>query len=157
VAVYHPNHARCLPFRLAGPLESDWAFCGRVSELMYSKKASDNTSNAPLPLILLSRCRDNVYICLSNVPQAARESVKQFCSVLLHSIYGIKFKWEPHGTHYTWGKGSIGVVGVDLDLLRKGTTIVGDSSSEGEWLRWVDTTFPHARHVSGMQVTLHAC
>ena len=68
-------------------------------------------------------------------------------SVLLHTIYGIHLKWEPHGDRYVWGEGSIGVCGGDLALMRKGAFLGDLPLEEGEWEKWVHTSSPHAPKV----------
>ena len=65
-------------------------------------------------------------------------------SILLHSIYGIRLKWEPHGDRYVWGEGSIGVQGGELSLIRKGAFLDVPPPEDQEWEKWVDTSSPHA-------------
>ena len=48
-------------------------------------------------LILLSRYRDNIYICLLNASNEELGLLRNIIELLLHSTYGIKLKWEPHG------------------------------------------------------------
>ena len=47
-------------------------------------------------LALLSRYRDNLYICLANVPDHELELVKMILSSILKNVYGITLKGENH-------------------------------------------------------------
>ena len=45
-------------------------------------------------LILLSRYRDNIYICILNASDEELSLLQNIIEVLLHSTYGIGLKWE---------------------------------------------------------------
>ena len=62
-----------------------------------------------VPLELLSRLEDNLYIVCMHLPEGLRVIVREALSVLLHLVYGICLKWEAHVAMASWGKGCIGV------------------------------------------------
>ena len=45
-------------------------------------------------LALMSRYRDNLYICLANVPKHKLELVKMILVSILKNVYGIPLQWE---------------------------------------------------------------
>ena len=59
--------------------------------------------------------------------------IKCFCSALLHSVYGIRLKWEPHRERVVWGEGALMVINGTLNLSRKGTRVGREVVSDGEW------------------------
>ena len=59
--------------------------------------SSGDSGTAPLPLVLLSRYRDNLYIVFANLPDHLLSHVQFAVASLLPTIYGIPLKWEPHG------------------------------------------------------------
>ena len=115
-----------------------------VSEIIADKGPQPRFVHDPFPLVIISRYRDNIYICLANVPPSASGAIAHAISILLHSIYGIRLKWEPHGDRYVWGEGSIGVQGGELSLIRKGAFLDVPPPEDQEWEKWVDTSSPHA-------------
>ena len=60
-----------------------------------------NDSDAPTPMSMLGRYRDNVYVAFSNVPAEIRIHLRYALSILLRSTYNIPLKWEPHGLSVT--------------------------------------------------------
>ena len=48
-------------------------------------------------LILVSRYRDNIYICILNARDDKLSILQNIIELLLLNTYGIKLKWEPHG------------------------------------------------------------
>ena len=100
--------------------------------------------------VFLSRYRDNIYISLLNVKGEIAHKVRIAVSALLHSIYGIKLKWEPHGDVVTWGEGALSVQQDGLHLHRKGV-VPALHAPEPEWLNWVDASSPHTRNVWASQ------
>ena len=74
-----------------------------VSEIV-GEVTSEKITHSPFLFVIISRCRDKIYLCMANVPLEARSALLYSCSVvghawsvLLHTIYGIDLKWEPHG------------------------------------------------------------
>ena len=74
-----------------------------VSEIV-GEVTSEKITHSPFLFVIISRCRDKIYLCMANVPLEARSALLCSCSVvghawsvLLHTIYGIDLKWEPHG------------------------------------------------------------
>ena len=55
-------------------------------------------------LILLSRYRANIYIRILNAKDERLTIQQNIIELLLHSTYGIKLKWEPHGDSVIWGR-----------------------------------------------------
>ena len=51
----------------------------------------------PFPFVIISRYRDNIYICFANVPLSVSGAIAHSIYILPHSIYGIRLKWEPPG------------------------------------------------------------
>ena len=115
-----------------------------VSEVIVHNKPNPRFTHKPFFFVIISRYRDNIYICLANVPPSASGAIAHAISVLLHSMYGIRLKWEPQGECCVWGEGSIGVHGGGLCLIRKGAFIDNPPLDDGEWEKWVDTSSPHA-------------
>ena len=72
------------------------------------------------------------------VPPSLLDVVKTVVSSLLHSVYGIRLKWEPHGARVVRGEGSLAPDGDKLSLLRKGVILDTPSGDSLEWERWVD-------------------
>lgn len=96
------------------------------------------------PFVLISRYTDNIYLCVGNCSPTLTEMVKVAVTSLLHSVYGIRLQWEPHGSRYKWGQVSTAPMDSKLSLLWKGVDTDGKVE---EWERWVDVTSPHARLV----------
>ena len=71
-------------------------------------------------VVLLSRYRDNLYICIMNAKTHQLPALKRLMSLLLHQIYGIKVKWESHTEDVVWGEGVLRSEGNHLTLHRKG-------------------------------------
>ena len=115
-----------------------------VSEIIAHRAPDPRFTHSPFPFVIISRYRDNIYICLANVPPSASGAIAHAISVLLHSIYGIHLKWEPHGERYIWGEGSTEVCGSGLSLIRKGAFLDDPPLEDREWEKWVDTSSPHA-------------
>ena len=115
-----------------------------VGGIIADKGPQPRFVHDPFPLVIISRYRDNIYICLANVPPSVSGAIAHAISILLHSIYGIRLKWEPHGDCYIWGEGSIGVQGGELSLIRKGACLDDPPLEDQEWEKWVDTSSPHA-------------
>ena len=113
-----------------------------VSEIIADRVPDQRFTHRPFPFI--RRYRDNIYICLANVPPSASGAIAHAISVLLHTIYGVQLKWEPQGERYIWGEGSIGVDGGGISLIRKGAFLDEPPLEDREWERWVDTSSPHA-------------
>ena len=102
-----------------------------------------------VPLILLSRFKDNLYIVCLHIPAHLKSLVREALSVLLHLVYGVKLKWELHHAVATWGEGSLRLSAQgSLVLLRKPCTLClnGDPLNE-KWCKWVDRWSPHCRLV----------
>ena len=55
-------------------------------------------------LILLSRHRDNIYICILNARDKELTMLQNIIEPLLHSAYGIKLKWDPMETQPYGGR-----------------------------------------------------
>ena len=126
-----------------------------VGECLHEKVSIPipHTILCDVKIVLLSRYKDNVYICLINFPDTERTLVKHIISVLLGHVYGIKLKWEPHPSHcVTWGEGTITPLGTStVSLTRKNITtflpITYATIGCVEWDTWVDVTSSHARLV----------
>ena len=102
----------------------------------------------PVPVILMSRYPDNIYIMLLNIAEGLVPIVKTFATTLLHTTYGIRLKWEPGSPNeVVWGEGRITSENNCLSLTRKGVTLSLEQPQLFEWHRWVDCFSPHARVV----------
>ena len=55
-------------------------------------------------LILLSRYRDNIYICILHARDKELTKLQNIIELLQHGTYGIKLKWEPDGDSVIWGR-----------------------------------------------------
>ena len=73
------------------------------------------------PFVLWVRYRNNIDICLANPSPVLRNVLRVAISATLHELYGIRLKWEPHGTTYVWGEGSLAPSGAKVTLIRKGS------------------------------------
>ena len=71
-------------------------------------KATDIASVPPMPIILMSRYRDNIYLTFLNLTAQETAVAKILISSLLHCIYGIALKWETHGELVVWGECQVG-------------------------------------------------
>ena len=104
-------------------------------------------------LALLSRYRDNLYICLANVPDHESELVKMILASILKNVYGIPLKWENHSKDVTWGEACSEAF--PLSLVRKGCAMSIHGDTPREWESWVSTSSPNARPVwNSIQFTL---
>ena len=75
----------------------------------------------PVPVTLMSRYWDNIYIMLLNIVEQLVTVVKNFITLLLHTTYGICLKWEPSSPNeVVWGEGRITSSEQSLGLTRKG-------------------------------------
>ena len=113
------------------------------------QRTSGTACIPPLPIILLSRYRDNIYISLLNLSLSETAMAKIVISALLNSIYGIRLKWEQHTDIIVWGECQTSHNSRrPLSLQCKGTvSSLGDPAETPEWCRWVDAHSPHARIV----------
>ena len=122
----------------------------------------DDPSQFPtIPMILLSRFKDNVYIISLHIPSALLPVVTEGMTQLLQLIYGLRLKWEKHDDLVTWGEGKLGVAPDGHMLLyRKSCTLsLSVPISQYEWGTCVDRHSPHCRLVWRSQFPglLHKC
>ena len=115
----------------------------------------------PSKIIILSRYRDNIYICLLNFPEEDKPLIKVVITHLLAKVYGINLKWEPSSPDsVTWGEATISFTNKGTSLTRKGEVYSLDNLTDSpEWDTWVDYSSPHARLVwrSHFPSVLHKC
>ena len=127
-----------------------------------SRCHEDDPSRFPaVPMILLSRFGDNVYIICLHIPSALLPVVTEGTTQLLQLVYGLRLKWEKHGDLVTWGEGKLGVApDGHMPLYRKSCTLsLSVPISQSEWGTWVDRHSPHCRLVWRSQFPglLHKC
>ena len=108
---------------------------------------------------LLSRYRDNLYICLANVSDHELELVKAILASFLKNVYGIPLQWENHSKDVIWGEACIRSEASPVSLVRKGCAMSMHSDTPGEWESWVFASSPNARPVwnSHFVALLHKC
>ena len=97
-------------------------------------------------LILLSRYRANLYICILNASNEELSLLQNIIEVLLHSTYGIKLKQQPHGDLVIWGQGALQVTDTGVSLTRKAMppSLQGMRDAPG-WSTCADASSPCAR------------
>ena len=64
----------------------------------------------PSRIILLSRYRDDIHVCLLHFPDSEVPFIKELISHLTRCYtrcYGIKLKWEPSPDHVVWGEAAL--------------------------------------------------
>ena len=114
-----------------------------------------------VPMILLSRLKDNVYVICWHIPSALIPVVTEGITQLLQLIYGLLLKWEKHDDLVTWGEGKWGVTRDDHMLLYRTSCTLSLSVPIGQykWGTWVDRHSPHCRLVWRSQFPglLHNC
>ena len=97
---------------------------------------SDLVDGYPLPLVIISRYRDNIYIVVCGVHETEYPVLKCAISAFLSVLYGIKLKREPQGVEAIWDIGTV-TIGGSFGLRRKGAVM--DLTAKGaEWERWLD-------------------
>ena len=102
----------------------------------------------PSRVVLLSRYRDNIYICLLHFPDCDVALTKEIISLLLGATYGIKLKWEPSSDNVVWGEATLNTQTTTMSLTRKGVVrTLGEPDVIPEWESWTDVCSPHARLV----------
>jgi len=151
-----PNKKRVRDFfSTSQPLPPVLGECISVSALQPTKPP---VRCATQNVVLLSRYRDNIYICILNAPTRLLPGLKVVLSQLLSATYGIKLKWDPHGDSVVWGEGSLTFSEKGLSLTRKGIS-PSLGYTNPEWHRWVDASSPHARLAwrSQFPSLLHKC
>ena len=105
-----------------------------------------------LPMVMMSRSRDNVYLSLCNIPDEVQTQTLHAIEVLLRVVYGIPLKWEKHTDTVVWGEAQVRV-NPDADTVHvnhKGivsTLRVPEPTEPNEWARWVRRESPNARTV----------
>ena len=123
---------------------------GVVGELRRPPEGTPTPLPA-VPVILLSRFKDNLYVVCLHIPEHLQSLVREALCVFLHFVYGVRLKWEPHTAVATWGEGRLAPSPLgSLVLLRKPCTVTldGDTLAE-EWCKWVDRWSPQCRLVCG--------
>ena len=98
-------------------------------------------------MALLSRYRDNIYICLVNVSPEDLPMVKVFLSSFLKTVYRLPLKWENHTELVTWGEACVNATSDPLSLPRKGCALRLDDSCSFEWDSWVSLNSTNAKPV----------
>ena len=115
----------------------------------------------PSKIILLSRYRHNIHICLLNFPEEDKPLIRLVITHLLARVYGINLKGEPSSLDLvTWGEASIPCMEKCTSLTRKGVVYSLENLMDSpEWDTWVDYSSPHTRLVwrSHFQSILHKC
>ena len=112
---------RCVNHRLSYYLLKDVKpLYSLVSEMLDDRAPCTvhRFTHDPFPFVIISRYRDPIFFCLANVPPKARGAIMHAIFFLLHTIYGVHLKCEPHGDRFVWGEGSIVVCGVERNLFR---------------------------------------
>ena len=99
------------------------------------------------PMAILSRYRDNIYICLANVSPKDMPMIRVFLSSFLKAVYGLPLKWEVHNEFVTWGEACVNTTGKSLSLLRKGCALRLNGSCTFKWDSWVGLASPNAKTV----------
>ena len=107
----------------------------------------DPTLFPPVPMIMLSRCKDNVYIMCMNIPSDLMPVVSAGVTQLLQLIYGLCLKWEKHAELVTWGEGKLGTApdGNILLYCKSCALSLTVPISQYEWGTGVDRDSPHCR------------
>ena len=122
-----------------------------ASACLYEDVTGPRDGNAPMPVVLFSRYRDNVYIAFVNVPECMHDCVRDSVAVVLRQIYGIPLKWEPQGTSVTSGEASLDPCEEGgFSLTRKGIVrdiSMYDPKEPVEWTHWVNRFSPSAHTV----------
>mmetsp|Transcript_53028 Transcript_53028/g.94640 ORF Transcript_53028/g.94640 Transcript_53028/m.94640 type:complete len:338 (-) Transcript_53028:80-1093(-) len=131
-------------------------------------------ANIPLSdnhkLALISRYRDNIYICLANIEDEELDLVRLCLSTFLNCVYGIPLKWEPHEGGAVWGEACISHTPAPstdgladtrggISVVRKGCVKHLDGEGPKEWDSWVSSVSPNGATVWSSQfiAILHKC
>ena len=94
------------------------------------------------PCVVLLRYKDNIYIMLVNMRGEVLAQVCHAVSALLHALYGLQLKWEPHSEHVT----ELTIMDTGVSMCRKGVVRSLQENLVGrEWERWVPRDSQNAR------------
>ena len=96
----------------------------------------DLVDGYPLPLVIISRYRDNVYILVCGVHETEYPVLRCAISAFLSVLYGIKLQWGPNGAVAIWGIGTVTFGG--SFGLRKKRAVTDLAAKRAEWERWLD-------------------